>query len=228
MKHFAATWDLFHGYLFDVDGTLIESQDATHYFAFCAALRGISGRDLTLEGVTAHGNTDVGILRDACALAGVADVDWRPRLPEICEAMGTFVEQKKDELRGKVLPGVKEILQHLKTQGATLGIATGNLRRIGTLKLHQADLMRYFDFGGWSDEHEYRSDVFRAALDAGRHIAGGNATFCVFGDTPADVRAAHENDLPVIAVATGIYSYEQLLQEEPELCLHNLAELLEV
>ena len=219
-------WDQYEGYLFDVDGTLIESQDATHYFAFCSVLKFMSGKELTLEGVTAHGNTDVGILRDAYALAGVKEADWRPRLPELRDAMGAFVEHHKKDLRAKVLPDVSNILKHLKARRAKLGLSTGNLERIGTLKLQQAGLFEYFDFAEWSDAYEYRVDVFRGALENGRRLTGPNAAFCVVGDTPADVRAAHEIELPVIAVATGIYTYEQLLGEQPELCLSSLAELL--
>lgn len=220
-------WDQFDGYLFDIDGTLINSKDPTHYFAFCSVLEMVSGRELTLEGVTAHGNTDVGILRDAFALAGVKETDWRPRLSELRDAMGTFVEHHKDDLCATVLPMVGEILQHLRARGAKLGVATGNLERIGTLKLQQAGLLNYFDFGGWSDAYEYRADVFRGTLDNGHRVAGRNAKFCVVGDTPADIRAAHDNDLPVIAVATGVYTYQQLLEEQPELCLYSLAELFQ-
>ncbi len=218
-------WDEFDAYLFDIDGTLINCTDATHYFAFCDALKTLSGRDLTLEGVIAHGNVDTGILRDALALGGVAENEWRPRLPAISAAMGDFVETRKTELRTTVLPEVREVLEHLRRRGATLGVATGNFERIGRLKLENADLMRYFDFGGWSDGHEFRTDVFRAAVAKARALAGAEATVCVVGDTPVDVKAAHDNGLPVIAVATGIYSIDQLRPEKPEWCVASLAEL---
>ncbi len=39
--------------------------DAMHYFAFCDALDERRWPALNLDGVVAHGNTDVGILRDA-------------------------------------------------------------------------------------------------------------------------------------------------------------------
>ena len=63
--HNGRAWDEYDVYLFDIDGTLLECRDAVHYFAFCAVLDSLAGRPLTLEGVTAHGNTDIGILRDA-------------------------------------------------------------------------------------------------------------------------------------------------------------------
>ena len=218
-------WDDFAVYLFDIDGTLIQCTDATHYFAFCDALKRLSGRELTLEGVTAHGNVDTGILRDALALAKVPEREWRRHLPEIASAMCDFVEIRRGELRTTVLPRVRRVLEHLRSRGAKLGVATGNFERIGRLKLENADLMRYFDFGGWSDGHEFRADVFRAAVAKARALYGVEAAVCVVGDTPADVMAAHQNELPVIAVGTGVYSIDQLRLEEPEWCVTSFQEL---
>ena len=212
-------WDGFDAYLFDVDGTLIECTDATHYFAFCEALKTLSGRDLNLAGVVAHGNTDVGILRDALHLAEVPEEAWRPGLPHALASMGSFVKARQAELRTTVLPGVPEVLQHLRDRKAKLGVATGNLEQIGTLKLQHAGLLNYFDFAGWSDAFEYRADVFRAAVEKAQHLYGPDLALCVLGDTPADVTAAHAVGLPVIAVATGIFSFERLSEERPELCI---------
>lgn len=220
-------WDSFDAYLFDIDGTLIQCTDATHYFAFCHVLETISGRPLDLDGVTAHGNTDIGILRDALGRAGVPDSEWRHRIPQAIDAMGDFVHAREADLCVDVLPRVRELLEHLRARGAKLGVATGNLERIGRLKLERAGLWRYFDFAGWSDAHEHRSDVFAAAIAQARALRGPEASLCALGDTPADVRAAHDNDVPVIAVATGIYPYEELKAEQPELLVHSFAELLE-
>ncbi len=122
-------WDSFDGYLFDIDGTLLHCTDAVHYFAFCDALKTLSGRELTLEGVTAHGNTDVGILRDALARAGIAEAAWRPQLGAVQDGMGRFVSARRHELCVNALPHVRPLLDHLQARGATLGIATGNLAR---------------------------------------------------------------------------------------------------
>ena len=220
-------WDAYDAYLFDIDGTLMNATDAVHYFAFCEALETVAGRPMNLDGVVAHGNVDVGILRDAWALRGVPESAWRPRLDEVCDGMCRFVERRKAELRITVLPGVVDVLQHLLAKGATLGVATGNLAGIGRAKLEVAGLLGYFQFGGYSDAFEFRRDVFRGALGQARAIAGEGAAACVVGDTPEDVRSAQANGLEVIAVATGIYSWEQLRAEGPDLCLRSMAELLE-
>ena len=220
-------WDDFDAYLFDIDGTLLHCSDATHYFAFCDALQALSGRPLTLDGVRAHGNTDVGILRDALTAAGVAESEWRPRLSEIQMRMCRFVEIRRGDLCATVLPSVHDVLRHLETRGARLGIVTGNLREIGRMKLERASLLEYFKVFGWSDDCEYRVDVLRIAVERVRAEMPSTATICVVGDTPADVLAARTNGLPVIAVATGVYSREQLGEEGPDLCLGSLEELFQ-
>ena len=219
-------WDGYDAYLFDIDGTLLNCTDAVHYFAFCDTLTMLAGRPLNLDGVVAHGNTDIGILRDALALAGVPDEHWRPRLAEVRDRMCSHVERNQASLRAEVLPLAAEVLQHLHARGAVLGVATGNLEAIGRLKLASCGLLHHFDFGGYSDEHEYRRDVFAAALEKARGLAGHGANVCVVGDTPADVQAARGNGLDVIAVATGIYTREQLMAQQPTLCIASFAELL--
>jgi phosphoglycolate phosphatase-like HAD superfamily hydrolase len=219
------TWNGYDAYLFDIDGTLLHCSDAVHYFAFCDVLEWLAGRPLNLDGVTAHGNTDVGILRDALKLADVPEELWRGRLTEARTAMCRQVEEHKAELCATVLPDVTLVLDHLQSRGAKLGVATGNLEGIGKLKLQHCGLLSYFVFGGYSDAYEYRSDVFRGALEQSRSLAGTKASVCVVGDTPADVQAAHANGLDVIAVATGIYPRERLAREKPEWCLDSLRDL---
>lgn len=217
-------WDSFDAYLFDIDGTLLHCTDAVHYFAFCDALQTITGRALNLDGVNAHGNTDVGILRDALKLANVEDSAWRPKLPEIRASIARFVTQHEDELCANALPSAQQTLEHLRSKGAILGVATGNLGEIGTLKLKHAGLFDSFQIFGWSDAYEYRADVFRAALKLIRDTIA-EASICVLGDTPSDVEAAHAVGVAVIAVATGVYSQEELLASRPDLCLGSLEEL---
>jgi phosphoglycolate phosphatase len=219
-------WDAYDAYLFDIDGTLLNATDAVHYFAFCEALTTFAGRPLSLGGVNAHGNVDTGILRDAFGLADIPDVQWRPRLREIHEAMCAFVTRDQADLRLNVLPQVPEVLDHLRAKGATLGVATGNLEGIGRLKLARAGLLDRFHFGAFSDAHEYRHEVFKAAVEMARRLTGADAKVCVIGDTPSDIRAARSNQLDVIAVATGIYSLEALQAENPTRAVTSLAELL--
>jgi phosphoglycolate phosphatase len=218
-------WDEFDAYLFDIDGTLLNCRDAVHYFAFCDALTSVAGRPMNLDGVVCHGNVDAGILRDAFVRAGVEEQVWRGELKRICEGIGAQVEANAGQMEIDVLPGAGRVLEHLRARGAVLSTATGNLARVGIAKLGRCGLLEHFQHGGWSDGCESRDEVFRKALAGLREALGTEATVCVVGDTPADVRSAHANGLEVIAVATGIYSGEELEAAGPELLVPSLLAL---
>ena len=217
-------WDSYDTYLFDIDGTLLHCEDAVHYFAFCHVLKQIAGRPLNLDGVVTQGNVDVGILRDALALAKIPEAFWRPRIAQMRDHLCGFVEDHADEFSIRVLPGVRSVLAHLRARDATLAVATGNLERIGWAKLAFCGLKAAFHFGAFSDLHEDRTQVFAAALALSRAL-NPTAAVCVIGDTPADIQAAHENGLEVIAVATGIHSSLDLDRFMPDKLIHNLEDL---
>jgi phosphoglycolate phosphatase len=213
-------------YLFDIDGTLLVCRDAVHYFGFCHVLSDIARRPLNLEGVVAHGNVDNGILRDALLLAGVEESAWRPRLAEMQERLCAHVEAHAAELVVERLDGVREVLEHLRRRGALLGVATGNLERIGWAKLVACGLRECFDFGAFSDAWESRAEVFQAALASAREKRGEGCAVCVVGDTPADVHAARANGVDVIAVATGVYGEQELREAGPTRLVRSMRELL--
>ncbi len=226
-------WDRQDAYLFDIDGTLLRSRDRVHYDSFFAAVDHVLGRPLLLDGVTLHGNTDPGILRDAFRLAAMDDEAWRPHVDAIFRHMSDGVTVRQAEMDLLVMPGVEAALAHLRRQGAALGVATGNIESIGWIKVEQAGLRHWFTFGGFSDAFEVRSDMIGHALglahtalqpDSAHH--GRAKSVCVVGDTVFDVTAARANGLPTIAVATGNYTFAQLMEAEPEVCATSLEALL--
>ena len=219
-------WDTYDAYLFDIDGTLLQCTDAVHYFAFCDVLTRTAGRPLNLDGVVAQGNVAPGILRDALEGAGIAESLWRPRLPQMLNDLSQFVEDRRADLCVDVCPGVVAVLEHLRRRGAAIGVGTGNLERIGWAKLERCGLRPFFSFGGFSDAVEWRRDMIAGAMEKARARAGQKASICVLGDTPSDVQAARDNDLDVIAVATGIFSIEELGAAAPDLLIPSLTELL--
>jgi len=219
-------WDSQGAYLFDIDGTLLRSRDRVHVDSFTTTLQKIMGPQVTLEGVALAGNTDTSILREACAQAGIPAEVLEPQLKTIAEAICHHVEGRKHEMQPLLMPGVEETLQHLADRGAILGLATGNLEMIGWIKMERAGLREWFRFGGFSDEFPIRAELIGDAAKKARELAGPAATVCVIGDTPRDIEAAHANGLPVIAVATGHFTFDDLMQHKPEVCTTTLADLL--
>lgn len=221
-------WDKQGAYLFDIDGTLLRSRDRIHYNSFASSVRAVMDRELVLDGVVLSGNTDPGILRDAFRLAKLEETHWQPHLENILEQMRSEVAARSADMKLVMMPGVEEMLAYLQSKGAALGVATGNLESIGWLKIETLGIRRWFTFGGFSDRFDVRSDMIAHAIDVAREHAGPQATVCVVGDTPADISAARANGLPTIAVATGNYSFEDLMQHRPEVCCTTLQALLTV
>ena len=219
-------WDQAGAYLFDIDGTLLNSRDGVHYFAFHHAVRDVLGREISLEGVPVHGNTDPGILRGALRQAGLSEAAIDACLPQVVERMCAEVERNRDDLRPEVCPAIPELIAHLQVRGKLLAAASGNLETVGWLKLEKAGLRPAFAFGSFSFPRESRAEIFRHGISLARQRLGASAVVAVVGDTPSDVEAAHDVGAPVIALATGIFSFSDLKACHPDACFACAADVL--
>jgi phosphoglycolate phosphatase len=219
-------WDRQDAYLFDIDGTLLRSRDRVHIESVATSVKRVTGFEVTLAGISLHGNTDTGILREACSRAGVPTEVMDLQIEAILQAMCDSVTERRKELDPILMPGVKEALAHLAERGALLGVATGNLELIGWVKIETAGLREWFRFGGFSDRFPVRSELIGQAARKAYDLAGEAARVCVVGDTPRDIEAARANNLAVIAVATGNFDFETLWALQPDACATSLADLL--
>jgi phosphoglycolate phosphatase-like HAD superfamily hydrolase len=218
-------WDGQDAYLFDIDGTLLRSRDRIHVESFASSVQRVTGFEITLAGILLYGNTDTAILREACLQAGVPPDLLEAKIESILEAMRTSVAERRQEMDLVRMPGVENVLSHLARKGALLGVASGNLEMIGWIKIEHAGLREWFRFGGFSDHFPIRSELIGQAALKARELTGGTK-ISVVGDTPRDIESARANFLSVIAVATGNYSFEELLKYQPEVCASSLADLL--
>ena len=219
-------WDAQDAYLFDIDGTLLRARDRIHIDSVASSVHRVTGFEITLAGILLHGSTDTAILREACHQAGIPAAILESRIEAILEAMRHAVAERRHEMDLVRMPGIEETLNHLARRGALLGVATGNLEMIGWIKIEQAGLREWFRFGGFSDHFPVRAELIGQAASKAREMAGRGASICVVGDTPRDIEAARANFLSVIAVATGKYSFDELLKYQPEVCASSLADLL--
>jgi len=217
----------FAAYLFDIDGTLVNSRDGVHYYAFHSALRQIYEVDCRIDNIPVHGNTDIGILRAATRLEGVSDFDFQKKLPAALDHMRAQVARNCEHMHPELCPSVVELASALRKAGKLLGVVSGNLEAIGWAKLERAGLRSYFDFGAFSDGTELRQEIFRHGVaEARRRLANPQATVCLLGDTPADILAAQKIGTPVIALGTGLYPAHELQQYGPTACFDCCTSLL--
>jgi phosphoglycolate phosphatase-like HAD superfamily hydrolase len=203
-------------YLFDIDGTLVSAGGAGRR-AFERAVADRCGpANGALEGLRLDGLTDRLIVRRALALLG------RPFDDAFCDdLLSRYVHHLRTEIDGPgyaVLPGAVAALEALRARGALLGLCTGNVEAGARLKLRRGGLDAWFDWGasavfGFAHDGEEREKLVHAALRRagsrlGRPLAPREAL--VVGDTPHDVAAAHHAGCPVLAIATGRFSEEEL------------------
>jgi phosphoglycolate phosphatase len=216
----------FDVYLFDIDGTLANTRGGVHYNSFHTALREVYGCEGRIDDVPVHGNTDLGILRAALIQHCKLPADFEARLPRARALMCAEVARNADNMSVDVCPGIRELLAELRRRDKLIGVVTGNLEQVGWLKLERGGIRHFFDFGSFSDTREKREEIFRHGIELARQLRGPETTVCFVGDTPADIQAAERVGMPIIAVATGIYSQQDLAREAPTVCVATCEELL--
>ncbi len=202
--------------LFDVDGTLVHAGGAGRRAVGRALLLHLGRIDGSLGGLRLDGMTDRLIVREVLAALG------HPFDEALCDrVLGDYVRFLREEIHGpgyRILPGVAALLSDLSRQGATMGLCTGNVEEGARVKLARGGLDGYFGWGeesicGFAADGEARERIVAAALRRasrrlGRPVQPDEAL--IIGDTPRDVEAGHQVGVPVLAVATGRFSLEEL------------------
>jgi phosphoglycolate phosphatase len=219
-------WNQADAYLFDIDGTLLVARGAVHRDALHQAMREVYGVDTSIEGIAYHGKTDIGILRVALDRVGVSGATFEEKLPHALEVVCRDVAANASNIIADVCPSIPAVLADLRAQGKLLAVASGNLESVGWQKIEAAGLREFFSFGCFSDQHEARWEIFHNGVIQARKKLGAEASVCFVGDTPEDIQAAQRVKAHIIAVGTGIFSFQELASHGPDLCVCSCSELL--
>ncbi len=203
---------------FDIDGTMLSTGGAGQKAMELALVEDFR-IEFPFDGVLTAGRTDAGIEDELFQRFGLQDS--RSERDRFRNSYLTRLTACLQELQGALLPGIRELLDHLvNDEGFHLTLLTGNYVEGAWIKLRHFQIDHYFaDTGAFGDLHPRRDDVARLALQNVREhlkleVPGHRA--CVIGDTPADIQCARAIDAKVIAVATGVYSSEQLSPHSPD------------
>jgi len=184
-----------HAVLLDIDGTLIDSNDA-HARAWVAALR-------------EHGY--VVPFEEVRPLIGMGGDKMLPRLVGLDPKSGEAdrIGETRAEIFRRELPslestrGARELLQLLCAEGLELVVATSAQSQEVQAVLEQAGVADLIEFASSADDAERSKpdpDIIRAAL----RKSGSLATQSVMiGDTPYDIEAASRAGVPTIALRCG-------------------------
>lgn len=198
-------------YLFDIDGTLVDTGGAGMRSLQEASqeIFGHTGPTLDLAG-----STDLGVVAEIHA-----HFEIEPTTDRIDAYFSAYLKRLDWNLAnggfpGKVLDGVVELLADLsKRPGAVLGLLTGNIAGGAASKIRHFGLEAYFPFGAYGCDHADRNLLGPIALE--RATTHSSRTFSpsevwVIGDTPKDIACARAIGARCLAVATGRFSAEEL------------------
>jgi phosphoglycolate phosphatase-like HAD superfamily hydrolase len=199
--------------LFDLDSTLLNCGPQPRQ-VFREALRAVFGTAGGCDGYSFYGRTDPRIALDLLTAEGWLEAAVRERLPRLRGLYLEALERVLDRERMELLPGVVELLERLAARrDLTVGLLTGNWEPGARTKLSRFDLNRFFPFGAFGCDGTDRDELppvalERAARHAGRPFHPQEAL--IIGDSVHDVSCAHAHGIPVLAVATGQTSADEL------------------
>jgi len=208
--------------LFDIDRTLIHSRNVRE--AMNLAFKEVYGVEDAYKDASISGKTDLLILKEALEKHGIRSNDAQVKRYKDCLCDMLKILLRHDHPEKSVLPGVKGLLDSLKTKkDVKLGLLTGNFKKGAYIKLDYFNLSKYFGFGAFGDDAVLRDDLLPYALRRCNCDNGINmGDIIIVGDTPLDIRCAKVHGAMALGVATGRYSTEVLLEEGADLALDDL------
>jgi phosphoglycolate phosphatase len=208
--------------LWDIDGTLVThapSPRDRHAYAVSTVL----GRqvDRLPAGI---GKTDRQILIELFA-------DHIPSDDDIEQAFAVIDDVTAQDMltaASIAIHGTREVLIELTGAGADHSVLTGNSPRRAKLKLQAAGLAEFIDFesGFYGHIHSTRMELVADAVQ--RLSLQEGVRPVIIGDTPLDILAGQASGIPVIAVATGIYSMAELGDLKPAAVLEDFSDVAAV
>jgi phosphoglycolate phosphatase-like HAD superfamily hydrolase len=201
--------------LWDIDGTLVSSR-ASRADKHVKAAEILLGRDLPNRGRTA-GKTDRQIL---CELLEEHGTDPSPAA--LTAALSILADLSIEEISQFPVPtisGAVAALDTARSVGWINGLLTGNTPARARAKLESARIWGAFDlnFAYFGDVDSSRINLVGKSATAIR--SEGVFEAVIVGDTPLDIQSAQEHGMRVIAVATGLYSAEELGYLNPDLLI---------
>lgn len=215
--------------LWDIDRTLIDADGAGHA-AFSAAFTEFTGvRDFVRT--QGPGRTEWKWFTETLHANGLEDPgDWFPPFRDLL--VKEFAERAKQiNVESILLPGVPEILRRAADHPDIVSsLLTGNSKANARIKMEIARLDQYLDIdsGAYGDDHEERAELVGLAQQRATAATGvgfdADSTVLV-GDSPNDIRAAKEGGARIVAVATGIFTADQLSAAGAPVVLDNLGDV---
>ncbi|MCA1567682.1 MAG: HAD family phosphatase [Acidobacteria bacterium] len=207
--------------IFDVDGTLVDSNDL-HVEAWREAFRGC-GKEIGYEEL--HEQMGKGGDQLMPVFCSRAELD----------RYGKELERSRTELfttdylpRVRPFPKVRELFERIKADGLAIALASSAKEK--ELEQHQRnlrieDLLEAATSADDAERSKPHPDIFQAALEGIKGVAPAEAV--VVGDTPYDAIAAAKAGMRTVGLLSGGFTAEALRAAGAIEIYEDVADLLE-
>lgn len=218
--------------LWDIDRTLLYVGDIDRqvYRETFAEVVGRPAEQLPARGT---GVTMPLAIRSLLLDNGVPEAEVPRLLPRMVELLPQHLAAHADDLRedGVLLPGAVAALKAVQAQpGYVPTVVTGNLKPNALLKLEAFNLAGFLDteIGGYSSDNDHRPALVgvaqqRAQVKFGSAFSHENTV--IVGDSLEDVRTGLEGGAPVIGIASGKTSFDELQSAGADVVLDSLEDV---
>lgn len=209
---------------FDMDRTIVDVSPF-HRKNFLTVLNKLFGVTELMKVVTS-GVPMLEVTRRFAMAAGVSEISFDAKKTEIehllVENMISILPQ---DLHDYALPGTVALLETLHRNKIPVGLITGSLRGVASQILSRSGLLGYFPLTSFGDDCDHRQQIIDRALEKATWVYGlarESIDLVTVGDAPMDIEAGKLFSARTIAIASGLYSVEELQSHNPDFVFPNL------
>ena len=208
----------FRGFLFDLDGTLIDTSELIRQ-SFRHAVSTVLGEQLVDEVLMANVGQP---LMTQMEVLGGAD-----KAQELFDTYREFNHARHEEFM-REYPGIEEVLTKLKARGARLAIVTSKSRETVDMAFDIIPIQHYFDTVVATDDTDNHKPHPQPLMLAMRRLDVMPNESVYVGDSPFDIKAGQAAGMATAAVGWGIFSPVRLKELEPDFFLEKPEDIIKL
>ncbi len=203
----------FKGIIFDIDGTLTSTNDLI-FASFNFITKKYLGKTYKNEEILKwFGPTEDVILKKFCG----------DNYEKAREEYYKFYAD--NHYMADIYPGVKEILEELKSRGVLLSIYTGKGREAASITLKKLGIYGYFDLIITGDEvKEHKPSPEGIEIFLTKYNLNKEDVIMI-GDSPSDIKAARSAGVKVASVLWDSLAKYHVLKMDSDYVFHTVVEL---
>jgi len=196
--------------LWDIDGTILDTRGAG-VAPLSRAMSAVLDQSVSFERGMYSGLSDFEIIESVSRKHGIRNLTSE-MVSGILELYSKSLREALALMPPKILAESQESLAFMQENDMFLtGILSGNWRQGGEIKLASTQLLNFF-----LPENLYFADFeLKTRIEVLGYALKNHENIILIGDTPNDINAGRAFSVPVVSVATGLFSWETLEELNP-------------